>query len=504
MIKHQCVDNHTGSDVITRRSSRIIPYIAPGVFFLISILLTKNVIPTSSVLLAVLLSAVIYPILFICTTKTLNINFYLIIYALFAFCFYALFFPVINVREFSSDEVTRLRILYAPLHEIGRTVYDTEIGFHPLTYWIVSKWIYFIRDIPKPVYEFWYRFPYMLTHITSSLLFVGLIVHQMRPYVASSFRKITGATASFLLFFFNPVLFRHSIDVSPYAFVSLSSVVILWLVKTKQYLNPNLFPLQMLFILNSEYFWLLIVPISVVRMVITKKRIKETFIWLIAISFYQGILLSNLKVDFAHKFRVMETLEILIHLMAGNIFISSVIVFLLICAFFYNKNAKEIFLGVILSGLLICSISYFKLMHMFPWYFLYLLPPLIYLLSLRLINVHSVLLLLCSVILVWNWSVNSYQMLTYAYDYIGLGQPSLIKVAVIDAASKGNMLFIPSSSPFMGADMYEIYKNVIFSWYADAYDVQLISLDNATYCSKLKTMSNVTGLYRPDSNVCEY
>ena len=126
---------------------------------------------------------------------------------------YAYLSKYINAVDRWGDEITEIRVAGFPFGTIYQYVKSYYFASPPFGFWSLWFWNRLVGYIPVDLYEIFYRIPYMMIHVVSSVLFGVIICKSNRADTAGSFRSITAALFAVALFtfFVNPVSFFYSI-----------------------------------------------------------------------------------------------------------------------------------------------------------------------------------------------------------------------------------------------------------------------------------------------------
>lgn len=187
-----------------------------------------------------------------------------------AFVVYALFFVPINNLELWLDEIEVIRFGQLPLGAIAREVMTKHVVVPPLDYWHMWVWDKVAARVPVYSMEFAYRVPYMLMHTTTATLLgmTLLLILRRGSRVISAGVLVTG----FLLYFLSPLPFIYSYEVRYYGFMLLGAALVIALYYRKKLFEPRLYPLLLLFCLNSVFHFIILLPFLVKGMVETSTR----------------------------------------------------------------------------------------------------------------------------------------------------------------------------------------------------------------------------------------
>lgn len=188
---------------------------------------------------------------------------------IYALGIYAVLFSKINNFELWVDEIAVINIAQLPLGNVARAAMTMHVAVPPLDYWNLWLWQHAVQLFPSSVREFTYRIPYMTMHTTAAVMF-GLLVWSLLKKEA---RHWSIYLASFLAYFFHPILFLYSFEVRYYALMLLG-VVVCWYMYVRQK-NDRLgtVPLLWIFLLNSVFHMLFLLPFVLLEFFNRTKRI---------------------------------------------------------------------------------------------------------------------------------------------------------------------------------------------------------------------------------------
>jgi hypothetical protein len=174
----------------------------------------------------------------------------------------------ISQLELWVDEVAVINIARLPIADVAHEAMSTHVVVPPLDYMNMWIWDRYVRMMPFGIWEVAYRVPYMAIHSVTAVLFAFLI----EGYVHARVRHWFVYVVSFMVYFFNPLLFYYSLEVRFYAVMMLGVVLGLLLMSHAGMTSRTAIGFWV-FLLNSS-FQFLFLPLLAIPGLLTKSTRK--------------------------------------------------------------------------------------------------------------------------------------------------------------------------------------------------------------------------------------
>ncbi len=405
---------------------------------------------------------------------------------------YATLYTNISNLEFWGDEVITIRNVFHPNPTIKGKELELALGIPsiiaepPLNGLILRNWIFKVNKyVNKELYEFWYRIPYMIFHTIAAIVFATLLSRRQKGFAHSFLSRSIYYLVFFSIYFFNPILFRYSLELRPYILSALGSVVILSLYFERQLHKYCFIPLYILFLLNSFSFIIYVIPFFFIYALENSKHRKPTLLIFLVLGVCTLFLTRLVYFGNAYVFTGFK--EGMSNLLAAQF--TFVQLFVAICMAlaswtFLFKDISRVMFGIAVSFFLICASLLMAKNTFYPRYLVFLIPSALYTLaSVGLLKrdivrrIGSVVLAL-TIIIPWTYAViYSFDKITNFYrDSMGA------KRIAVFARNTGKNIIVINDIPEVHG--YGFYLNNTFDWYMNLYAINYLRLENSEVACK--------------------
>lgn len=401
---------------------------------------------------------------------------------------YTILLPQISALELWNDEIGVIEISRLPFPKISSVVLNTHASVPPFDYWTLAIFKPLFSKLNPHYFEIAYRFPYILYHSISAILFCFIISNRTKN---TSRLNLTSGLA-FVTYFFNPYLFFYSLEVRYFALSTLGSLLVLRVLIENLYFDKKLIFLSLVLGLNSIFQFIVIGAYLIIAFgkALFQKDWKEAlrsnnshivlFTHLIlglvlVLRMYYPIPTQNIEMLSQIQFSLREFINMNLQypIQKALIFIFTITS---IFSFKLRKGHKTnlYVLFVAFAGLFIISfLSYVKNYSYFgPRHYIFIIPFLLYLVFENIsVNKHRFLPKQFIVFCIFSsftipWIVRSTNIL-YHQKYISKDLFGSKKIILKSQESGNKIVFTPNMSS-SDSDFYNL-STASLSWYAEQY-----------------------------------
>ncbi len=461
------------------------------------------------------------------TTLSKELKISIICAGCFSLLFYILFFSKINSLELWGDEIGV--ILFAEKHfeEISGFVLTQHAATPPLDYWNMHYLKQVVDLFPVDYQEFFFRVPYMIFHTISAVIFL-LIVNEIacikKENLMTKKLRFSLMSVSFLTYFFHPILFSYAFELRFYEFAALGTSITILLFLRGKLFHLQFLPLLLLFVLNSIFQLLTVVPFLVLGF-FDKQVPKKNFF----VVFFANLFLGTILFFHVNKYQpvaepmarmiVEQTLKDLLSIEFLHWWMCPLTVILLFFAY-KNKTRTSINLFFVLSSqfISITAISYVQgYFDLHVRHYLYLIPTVLTILFLA-INQQKkkmsyFVLITLFLFFFIPWLDLSLKLLDHSFDMSkhAIGAKKMMQ----EAKDKKQILLYnsqispeaiqlaTSANQRIDKGVYDFYNNY-FNWYAKRYHLTIEDIaDNKGACEFFNSHKAVIKVNVYDFSQCD-